>query len=89
MANQARIDPSLRLVWQRTGNVYVVRWDDVVLFTCPTGSSAKSIATSWNRSLRLLGKTTNIIPASVTSYLQMLFSAAAAGNGVKPPWNVT
>lgn len=88
-SSQSRIIPSLRLRSQRSGSVYIVRWDDVVLFTCPYASQARSIASSWNRSLRLLGKTSNITQASVYAYLEMIFAAGAAGNGVTPSWHVT
>jgi len=89
MASQTKIDPSLRLVMQRTGNVYVVRWNDVIVFSCPYGSNARSLVRSWNRSIRLLGKTTDISQNNFSAYFSNLFAAGALGNGVKPPWHVS
>lgn len=89
MASQSKVAPSLRLTYARAGAVWIVGWNDLIVFTCPYGSNARSIVRSWNRSIRLLGKTSDIHSASFAAYFQQLFAAGAAGQGITPAWVVT
>lgn len=80
---------SMKLKTQRSGAMWLVLWDDVIVATCKNASSAKRIASSWNRSLRLLGTALTISESGLIAYLQAFLGEAASGEGgVVPPFNV-
>jgi hypothetical protein len=83
------VSPGLRIRYQRSGTVWMVLYDDVVIANCRNASTAKSVASSFNRSLRLLGKTSSVSASGLIAYIQLFLGAAQQnGGGVAPPINV-
>lgn len=87
--SQVFVAPSLKVRTQRSGRIFLVLWDDVIIAQCSFPSKAKTIASSINRTMRMFGKADNVSSASLVAYIQMFLGAAAQGGGlVRPPINV-